>query len=580
MSAMIKVLDRHTIDRIAAGEVIERPASVVKELLENALDAGATRIDIEVKGGGCELIRVADNGGGIPAGETALAFERHATSKIRAPDDLFDITSLGFRGEALPSIAAVADLELVTQADGEPHGTALFLEAGTIVRREDRARSRGTSIAVRNLFRVVPARLKFLKSSATENGRIATVVTSYALAWPEVAFSLTVEGKENLRTSGRGRLEDVVAEVYDTKTASRMLSVENSAGVWRAGEGESIVTVSGLAGAPEVTRTGRGHLNFFVNRRWVISRTLSFAVEEAYQGLLMTGRHPVAVLNIAVPPMEVDVNIHPAKSEVKFRHEQDVFRAVQQAVRRALTGQMSAPALEGPALAGIEEPLAPFTALRDPQASQPSFVMPRTMPPERTTEAIPFSAALPALRVLGQVMSAYILAEGPDGIYLIDQHAAHERVRYDTLMAQRAARKPEVQGLLEPGTLEVTPRQQTVLDAVTGTLADLGFRLEPFGERAYLVRAVPAHLTECWREALRELLDELSGEPKNRWEERAVASIACHNAVRSGQVLSMEEMQELVRQLEVTANPHTCPHGRPTMIKLGRDYIERHFGRD
>ncbi len=572
MSAMIRVLDRHTVDRIAAGEVVERPASVVKELVENALDAGATRIAIEIKGGGCDLIRIADNGSGIPAEEVAVAFERHATSKIRTSDDLFDIQSLGFRGEALPSIAAVADMELVTQADGEAHGAVLFLEAGTIVRREDRARSRGTTITVRNLFRTVPARLKFLKSPATENGHIATVVTSYALAWPEVAFSLTTEGREHLRTSGRGQLPDVVAEVYDTKTAARMLPVENISSVWRAGDGENLVNVRGLAGAPDVTRTGRGYLSFFVNRRWVTSRTLSFAVEEAYQGLLMTGRHPVAVLNITVPPAEVDVNIHPAKSEVKFRHEADVFRAVQQAVRRALTGQMAAP--------GIEEAPAPFTALRDPQASQPSFVLSRHLSPEQSHEAVPFIAALPALRVIGQVMSAYIVAEGPDGVYLIDQHAAHERIRYDRITAQRAARQPDIQGLLEPGTLEVTPRQQAVLDSVSGTLAELGFRLEPFGERAYLVRAVPAHLAESWRDALRELLDELSGEPKNRWEEKAIASIACHNAVRSGQTLSMEEMRELVRQLESAANPHTCPHGRPTMIKLGRDYIERHFGRD
>ncbi len=568
----IRVLDPETIAQIAAGEVIERPASVVKELVENALDAGAGRVSVEVKGGGTGVIRVTDDGRGIPAAELATAFERHATSKITGAGDLFSIASLGFRGEALPSIAAVADVEVLTQADGEAGGAYIFLENGAVTKREARARPRGTTVTVRDLFRRVPARRKFLKTPATENGRISDVVSQYALARPGVSFSLLVEGRQTLRTAGRGALIDSITDVYGARVAARMLPVTGGEQVWTAAEGDRSVAVTGMVGMPDVAKTSRGAVSFFVNGRWVTSRTLAYAVEEAYHGLLMTGRHPVAVLSIAVPPAAVDVNIHPAKSEVKFRHEPDVFRAVQRAVRGALTA--------GLPVASVAEPAAPFAVPSAPETHRPfPPVGEAAAAPAGKPQAPSFLAALPVLRVVGQVMQAYIVAEGPDGLYVIDQHAAHERVRFDALSAQRAARKPAVQGLLEPGTLELTPRQAAVLGGVRPVLAELGFAIEPFGERSYLVRAVPAHLAKGWDAAVKELLEELSGEEKSRWEEKTVASIACHNAIRSGQALSMEEMQALVRQLEETATPHTCPHGRPTIVKVGRDYLERHFGR-
>jgi len=567
----IRVLDEKTIAQIAAGEVIERPASVVKELVENALDAGAAHVTVEVKGGGTDLIRVTDDGRGIAAEELAIAFRRHATSKIEGPGDLFAIRSLGFRGEALPSIAAVADVEVLTQADGETGGTFLRLENGAVARQEARARPRGTTLTVRDLFRRVPARRKFLKSPATENGRIAAVVSQYALACPGVGFSLLTEGRQTLRTSGSGDLLAGITDVYGAKTAARMLPVTAEERSWTAADGETAVTVTGMVGSPDVSRSSRGDISLFVNGRWVTSRTLSYAVEEAYHGLLMTGRHPVAVLAITVPPADVDVNIHPAKSEVKFRREPDVFRAVQRAVRGALTAQLPT--------ASVAEPAAPFAVPSTGEVRRPPEPDGASAAPAPRAGTPSFLAALPMLRVLGQVMGAYIVAEGPDGIYVIDQHAAHERVRYDAISARRAAKQPDVQGLLQPGTLELTPRQAAVLAGVLPTLAELGFAMEPFGERSYLVRSVPAHLVKGWDAALRDLLEELGGEEKSRWEEKAVASVACHNAIRSGQALGMEEMQELVRQLEGTANPHTCPHGRPTIVKLERDYLERHFGR-
>jgi DNA mismatch repair protein MutL len=568
----IKVLDNETINRIAAGEVVERPASVVKELVENALDAGATQISVDIKGGGIGLIRVTDNGSGIPAGEAALAFERHATSKINNPGDLQRIGSLGFRGEALPSIAAVARVEMLTCAGGESAGTYLCLDGGAVIQKKSQARAQGTTVTVHDLFRRVPARLKFLKSVSTEGSHVANVVSQYALAFPEVSFTLSSDGKQSLHTSGKGRLLDSIIDVYGVETAGKMLPVARQEESWSSGQGVSNIQVTGMVGSPGLGRAGRGYLSFFVNRRWVTNRVLAYAVEEAYQGLLMTGRHPVAVLDIALPPEEVDVNIHPAKSEVKFRNESEVFKAVQKAVRQALVAQMPVPR--------IEEVAAPYAA--PPSYRQQLWTLPR--PEERRVTkpeaTLPLAASLPVLRVVGQVMGCYIVAEGPDGLYLIDQHAAHERIRFDKVKQQRAQRSVEVQGLLEPATFEVTPRQAEILKSCLDNLAEFGFSLEPFGERTYLVRAVPVMVSgDNWAGMLRELLDTLSGETRSKWEERIVASIACHGAVRSGQALSDDEMRALVRQLEQTANPHTCPHGRPTIIRLSTAQLEKEFGR-
>jgi DNA mismatch repair protein MutL len=569
----IKVLDRETINQIAAGEVVERPASVVKELVENALDAGSTQIGVEIRGGGVQLIKVTDNGIGIPSDEVELAFERHATSKIKSSSDLQSIGSLGFRGEALPSIAAVADVEVVTATQDDKSGTCLVLEGGTIKQKNGQARTRGTTVSVHNLFKRVPARLKFLKSLPTESSHVANVVSQYALAYPEVAFGLVVDGKENLRTSGKGSLVDAVIDVYGVETAGKMMSVDSAQQSWTSGQGALDIHVTGMVGTPELAKVGRGYLSFFVNRRWVNSRTLAYAVEEAYSGLLMTGRHPMAVLNIVLPSDAVDVNIHPAKSEVKFRNEGEVFRAVQKAVRQALTSQMPIPK--------IEDVAAPYKAMPPARLEQlwGTPTKAESVPPQETTSTL--TASLPVLRVVGQVLNSYIVAEGPDGLYVIDQHAAHERVRYDRVLKQRQERKPEVQGLLEPATFEVTPRQDAVMKSCLEELAGFGFTVESFGERTYLVRTVPALAAgDNWSDMLKELLNGLVGEEQSKWEEKMVASIACHGAIKAGQTLSDDEMRALIRQLEQTTNPHTCPHGRPTVIKLSAVQLEREFGRD
>ena len=566
----IRVLDPKVVSQIAAGEVVERPASVVKELVENSLDASSSQISVEVRGGGVSLIRVIDNGVGIPSGEVELAFLRYTTSKIGNLADLESITSLGFRGEALPSIAAVAEVDIVASAVGETVGTHLNLKDGVVTDRGSQGRSQGTTIAVRNLFRKVPARLKFLKSPTTENSRIANVVSQYALAFPEVKFTLLTDGKVALRTSGSGRLIDSITEVYGLEVARNMMEIGLQDGGWEGGDAVSVLRITGMVGSPAVSRSSRGYLSFFINHRWVSSRLLSWAVEEAYHGLLMQGKHPLAIINISLPPEQMDVNIHPAKSEVKFQNERLVFSTVQKAVRQALVELMPVPKIEAPTIA-YKEPLEQRELLWTSAVSGGHLTgLPSVFP--QTPQV-----SLPVLRVLGQLLNSYIIAEGPDGLYLIDQHAAHERIRFEQIKEQRTQQRIEVQGLLEPVTFEVSPQQNEVLKSHYESLAEFGFSIEPFGDKTYLVRAVPALLYEKdWAGMVREVLDTLSG---GDWTEIMTISMACHSAVRAGQILTEDEMRELIRQLEQVAIPHTCPHGRPTMIHLTSGQLRREFGR-
>jgi DNA mismatch repair protein MutL len=568
----IRLLEPKVISQIAAGEVVERPASVVKELVENALDAGAGNISVTVRGGGVVQIQVSDDGCGIPAAEVTLAFTRHATSKITRTDDLHTVATLGFRGEALPSIASVSDVELLTLARGEAAGSRVeFRDGGPVVHAAGRAP--GTTVSVSHLFRQVPARLKFLKSTATENGRISAVVTAYALAHPEVRFSLQVEDRVTLRTGGGGALEAAAADVFGAQLAGEMLPVDGARDDTR---------VSGVVTSPQVSRGSRAQIYFYVNRRWIQSQALARAVIQAYHGLMHEGRYPVAVLNVEIDPGDVDINIHPTKTEVRFRDEGAVFAAVQSAVRQTVAGEMPVHRL-GEASTTYAAPPSPLPGFRPGTRPQPPTApSPRTdsdtallMPPPTTPQA-----ALPALRVIGQAIATYIIAEGPDGIYLIDQHAAHERILFEQIGAARAARGVEIQGLLEPETLELSPAEDAVLADNLPSLVEFGFNLEPFGERAYLVRAVPAVLREKdWQTTLRATLDRVAAGDAADWPEHVTATLACHAAVRAGKTLTLEEMRELVRALEQATLPQTCPHGRPTMILLATGRLERDFQR-
>ncbi len=553
----IKVLAAEVVSKIAAGEVIERPASVVKELIENSLDAGATQIAVEAQGGGVELIKVSDNGTGILASELELAFHRYATSKIGNLDDLEKISSLGFRGEALPSIAAVAEVEILTQTSSETIGSYLHLRKGEVVGKESRARPRGTTITVRRLFRYFPARLKFLKSSNTENSHIAHLVSQYALAFPEVKFSLVLDKRPSLRTTGNGDLREVVNAIYGSEVAQMMLKVEQKDGLAKVG---------GLTSPPSLARSNRNYLSFFVNHRWVRSPLLTRATEEAYRGLLMDGQHPMAVINISLPAQELDVNVHPAKAQIKFCHEQAVFSNLQKAIENTLA---RTPIASSKAM--------PFS-VNSGQWQSPRMIMDNE--PAFVVAQLP-TLELPVLRVLGQLANTYIIAEGPNGLYLIDQHAAHERILYDRILAQWAQKEVEVQGLLQPITIELSPREEETLRASKEFLAEFGFTIEPFGNRSYVIRAIPALMARVnIIEIISALLDNLaSKESPNPWEEKIAQSLACHGAIRAGQQLSNEEMRELIKQLEQTKQPRACPHGRPTMIHLSSHQLEKEFGR-
>ena len=565
--------------KIAAGEVIERPVSVVKELLENAIDAGADDIQVEVAQGGRRLIRVADNGCGIPAAEVELAFARHATSKLSSADDLYRLRTLGFRGEALASIAAVAQVTLSTRVAEEEVGSLLRLEAGAVVQRASQGRPVGTSVLVENLFYNMPPRLKFLRADPTEAGHVARLVTSYALAYPEKRFSLQHNERLVLRTLGTGKLPDVLVALYGLDVAEQMIALPDP-------HADAPIRVRGYVGAPSLQRADRQDLIFFVNRRWIMDNSLSYAVAEAYRSLLPQGRHPMVVLSIDMAPEEVDVNIHPTKREVRFRQARDVFSAVQRAVRTTLMSQYPVPEM-GPTGHGLAWGRQDASDPRQPTPEQarlalalgrPSLASGAEAPP--VTEAVS-SGRLPMLRVIGQAGQTYIIAEGPGGLYLIDQHAAHERITFEALQAQRAARAIVTQELLDPLPIEVSPQQAALLDAHAEDLAAYGLEVAPFGGQTWLVRRIPASLVGGdIAAALLELLDAvMGGGPGSSWEEQTLIILSCHGSVRAGQTLSLDEMRDLVRQLERCALPHTCPHGRPTIVHLSQERLEHEFGR-
>jgi len=559
---------------IAAGEVVERPASVVKELIENSLDAGASQVSIEVRQGGLGLIRVTDNGKGVPSDMLALAFHRYATSKVTLARDLTRITTLGFRGEALPSIAAVAEVEMLSRPADAVAGAYLRLVDGTPVEQGTRGAPVGTTVTVLHLFAKQPARRKFMRPPPAENQQIASLVSQYALAYPEVRFSLRLDARQALLTSGSGELTDAVASVYGAEVAAAMLPMR-----WPLDGERTTMKVSGLAGPPHISRANRGYVSLFVNRRWVLNRRLIFAVEEAYSGLLPAGRHPIAIVDLRLPCEEVDVNVHPTKAEVRFRQENDAFAAVQRAVRQALLEQAPVPSVLSTTGAAVTQPAAPEEMTPPPlwQRAVEAEGQPQTA---AGTVAPPPKVSLPMLRVVGQIGNTYIVAEGPEGVYLIDQHAAHERVLFEEICAARQRRAVDAQGLLEPAIVEVSPQQKEVILAYYEALSEHGFQLEPFGERTYLVRAIPAVLAEKdLSRAFAELLDTLSEEAAVDQQDRVAFSLACHAAVRAGQSLALEEMRELIRRLEQAEVPHTCPHGRPTMIHMSTALLEKEFRR-
>ncbi|WP_298821777.1 DNA mismatch repair endonuclease MutL [Chloroflexus sp.] len=613
----IRLLDETIAAQIAAGEVVERPASVVKELVENALDAGAQRIVVEARGGGLREIRVQDDGCGIPADEVELAFARHATSKLNSADDLWAIRTLGFRGEALPSIASVAQVICVTRVATAELGVELRIAGGEVQSRLPCGCPAGTTITVRNLFYNTPVRREYLRSEASETSAISAIVQQYALAYPEVSFTLVIDGRVMFQTAGDGDLRAVVVELYGLEVGRALLPVQAEAGA-----DELWVAARGLISPPDLTRSSRNYLAFFANRRVLQPRgALAAVVENAYHTMLMKGRFPIAIIDLRVHPAAIDVNVHPTKSEVKFRYAAHVHSVLGRAIRDALIsgadipvwdapdpvtaqrrfelrrlGQESSPAPSAWGVGAaawdrersrwdVGSPAAQLTTplpLPSPPAPAAGPLPDPGSPPSPPSSPAPSGSALPPLRVVGQVGLTYIVAEAPEGMYLIDQHAAHERITYEKLMNQYAQRAVETQQLLIPQAVELNPEASALLLGNAARLAEWGFSLEPWGT-GVLVRAIPATLPlDELSAALHEMAERLAGRGGSsplEWREAMLITLACHTSVRAGQPLSHEEMRQLLLQLEQCASPRTCPHGRPTMILMTPAQLERQFGR-
>jgi DNA mismatch repair protein MutL len=579
----IRLLTEDTIGKIAAGEVVERPVSVVKELIENAIDAGATRIDVEIAGGGSVRIRVSDNGVGMTRDDLDLAIQRHATSKLTTFDDLESLGTLGFRGEALPSIAAVSHFSIRTASAGQGSGHALRSVFGGSPAVRPVATPRGTTVTVEDLFGNVPARRKFLRQPGTESAYITRLISAYAANRSDIAWSLVVDGRRAIATQGASDDLQAAVGIYGTELVDGVLPLSSDAPGARV-EG---VEVSGWITTPRVSRSHRQNMFFFVNGRLIQHRSLTYALEEAYHSLLMVGRHPISMVRIDLDPRAVDVNVHPTKAEVRFVDERAVARAVQRAAHAALLSQQQDVLPE----VAFERPQGPpsvaQTFFQGQQATMGTFArrdadVDDEAPPESTSRpAMEHRSGVPVLRVLGQVGATYIIAEGPGGMFLIDQHAAHERVMYEKILGQIETQRVDRQSLLDPLVVDLAPHELTVLERSIRELREIGFDLDLFGEQSVIIRGVPAMMQRVdIRERLHLILGELAdGGSGDSWLDSVAISAACHTSIRAGQSLSLDEMRELVAQLERTQQPRACGHGRPTMLHMSQAELEKQFSR-
>lgn len=569
----IRVLPPEVASQIAAGEVVERPASVVKELVENALDAGARQISIMTKDAGRGMIEVSDDGIGIPAKDLPLTVSRHATSKLSTADDLFHIQTLGFRGEALASIGSVSHLTLTSRHIDADLGAKLVVEGGHLVSVEPQGSPAGTVAKVANLFYNVPARLKFLKKDTTERRHIEEFVTRYAIAYPDVRFKLQQEDRISVQTNGNGDRREALASLYSLDLARQMLEI--------LAEYEQL-KITGFTSSMSFTRSNRREITLFVNGRWVHDVGLVTAVVQAYHTYLMVGRYPQSFLSIELPPELVDVNVHPAKAEIRFREKDKVFSGVQRAVRRALLAHTPVPgvSVDSDILINGNPELKPFQgswSRLDYEVDSTGSQLAWDTQTNKSSET-----TVPLLRLVGQVAATYLVAEGPDGLYLVDQHAAHERVLYEQYLSLR---KDSIasQSLLEPVTVDLSPASASLLNDQLDILEGLGFQVEVFGAQTFLVRAVPSLLAGIDPgAALRVVVEDFEEDETplgTEHEAKVIARICKRAAIKAGQVLSVEEQRELLVGLEACRSPRTCPHGRPTMIHLSVDLLERQFGR-
>jgi DNA mismatch repair protein MutL len=594
ISVPIHLLSQQVASQIAAGEVVERPASVVKELLENSLDAGAKHLIIHVRDAGQRLVEISDDGCGIPADELILSVERHATSKLSSADDLFKIETLGFRGEALASIGSVAYLTITSRVAGSPTGAQLRMEGGKTDQVQIVGAPVGTTVRVEDIFYNVPARLKFLKHPTTERRHIDVMVTRYALAYPNIRFQLYQDDRPDLLTSGNGNRSEILASLYGVEVAKQMLDVLAE---------EDGLSLTGFISPISLTRSNRREITFFVNGRPVQDPALGTALIQAYHTLLMVGRYPLAILFLQLPVETVDVNVHPTKAEVRFKNADLVFRGVQRAVRRALLAHSPVPSVGGSLHWQPSQSTHGFDRQADPawnmsqDFQNPSLNAIGTntgiSTPNSARQVVFAGAGVPLLRLVGQIASAYLVAEGPDGLYLIDQHAAHERVLFENYMAiwmysnqpgeNTSSRQIPAQVLLRPISIDLPPSSARLIEEQLPLLNRLGFQVELFGKGSFLVRAIPSLLAGMDPVAALGVIVEDFEEDETplqaESEARIIARVCKRAAIKAGQVLSPEEQRALLNDLEACQSPRTCPHGRPTMIHLSVDLLERQFGR-
>ncbi len=586
---IIKALDKDIVGKIAAGEVVERPASVVKELLENSLDAGATKILIDVSEGGKSLIRVEDDGTGIAEDDMTILGQRHSTSKLAKAEDLFSINSFGFRGEAISSIAAVSELTIKSRTQNSISGTKLsFIDGDRTI--EPAACPKGTIIEVKNLFYNTPARKKYLKSIERELGEIEDIVTRYALSFPEVFFKLIHNGRTVINSPATADTLSNISNIYGNPVAKALLQVDHV---------QDGIIVMGSISRPVLTKPNRDSQSIFINRRYIRSRTVMDAIEEAYHTLLMVGRHPLAILSITIPPEEIDVNVHPSKRELKFSHENRVYEAVCSAVKKTLA--------ENELIKEVELP-APKQDVLIAKQEMPKRAKERNSilstvsekPEERTSHKDPANYAapkseqlmlkeaeplvkkrnLPEMSVSGQLLNTYIVAEGENCIYLIDQHAAQERVNYEKFIRQLNS-KVETQALLKPLVLALEPKLHTLVMANLEMLKKLGFEVEDFGTGSIVVKTFPIIIPKQDKRLMLDLLDELE-DARNKItdeKERLLIMRACKASVKANQHLTMYQITSILADLSEAESPYTCPHGRPVIIRLTKYELEKMFKR-
>jgi DNA mismatch repair protein MutL len=577
----IHILDEATVNKIAAGEVIERPASVVKELIENSIDAEASDIRIEVIQGGKKLIRVTDNGCGMSKEDAALSFVKHSTSKISRSEDIENVMTMGFRGEALSSITAVAKVEIITKTKDDLAGTKVTVHGGKFESISETGAADGTSITVEELFYNTPARKKYLKSDTTELAHITDVVTRNALGHNDISFTLLHNGNEILRSPASG-LRDTIIHIYGLEVARAMIAVNFDS---------RFAKVTGFVSKPAITRGSIDSQSFYINNRNVVSRALSSALRDGYGTLIPKGRFPVAVLKISIDTKEVDINVHPTKNQVRLSHEWEVSNALSEAVKRALSDENLtsdlASAVKIPAMQSLLYEHAPKsqTIIRE----EPTFKYSAKDTERRLRRTERYTAndlkiktdEAPQVKILGQVDSLYVIAETSDGLVIIDQHAAHERVLFEQV---RESKRSDSQELIVPINLELEPREKALMKESIPYLEEFGFRISGFGPDTFAVTAVPNILGKLEDPGLvHDIMADILSEGKIKDNtgifERITKSIACRGAIKAGADCSSDQMESLIKQLFKTENPYTCPHGRPTMISFNRQELDKLFKR-